>query len=207
MKTSYYLGVDGGQSSTTALIGDATGRVLMVGYMNEEAFQLTVKTGFVTFYSRSRQKLWLKGETSGHRLAVKEISTDCDQDTLLVRVEPQGPGVCHNGYQSCFYRRLKKHRETVFTSSFPFRCAVLSGLHKFPWSSGENGYSVFKFRLSPCIWMSNRNVERSGRPGRRSIRAGAGAVSGGAPGAGGGVATTVVPPPRRPVTRASSPSR
>jgi phosphoribosyl-AMP cyclohydrolase len=91
----------------TAVIQDhLTGRVLMVGYMNEEAFRRTVETGFVTFYSRSRRKLWLKGETSGHRLVVKQISTDCDQDALLIQVEAQGPGVCHEGYQSCFYRRL-----------------------------------------------------------------------------------------------------
>ena len=91
----------------TAVIQDhVTGRVLMVGYMNEEAFRKTVETGFTTFYSRSRRKLWLKGETSGHRLIVKEISTDCDQDALLIRVEAQGPGVCHEGYRSCFYRRL-----------------------------------------------------------------------------------------------------
>jgi phosphoribosyl-AMP cyclohydrolase len=90
-----------------AIIQDhATGRVLMLGFMNEEAFRKTVETGFATFYSRSRKKLWLKGETSGHRLVVKEISTDCDQDALLLRVEALGPGVCHNGYQSCFYRRL-----------------------------------------------------------------------------------------------------
>lgn len=92
----------------TAVIQDyASGRVLMVGYMNEEAFRKTVETGFATFYSRSRQKLWLKGGTSGHRLVVKEISTDCDRDAVLVRVEALGPGVCHNGYQSCFYRRLE----------------------------------------------------------------------------------------------------
>src|SRR5438132_12808937 len=84
-----------------------TGRVLMVGFMNEEAFQKTVETGYATFYSRSRNKLWLKGETSGHRLVVKEISTDCDKDTLLLRVEALGPGVCHEGYQSCFFRTLK----------------------------------------------------------------------------------------------------
>jgi len=78
--------------------------------MNEEAFQKTVETGFATFYSRSRHKLWLKGETSGHRLVVKEISTDCDQDAVLVRVQALGPGVCHNGYQSCFYRRLENGR-------------------------------------------------------------------------------------------------
>ena len=64
-----------------------SGRVLMVGYMNGEAYRRTVETGFATFYSRSRRKLWLKGEISGHRLVVKEISTDCDQDCLLLRVE------------------------------------------------------------------------------------------------------------------------
>jgi len=91
-----------------AVIQDhATGRVLMLGFMNEEAFRKTVETGFATFYSRSRQKLWLKGETSGHRLVVKEISMDCDQDTVLLKVEALGPGVCHNGYQSCFYRRYE----------------------------------------------------------------------------------------------------
>lgn len=92
----------------TAVIQDhATGRVLMVGHMNDEAFRATVKTGFVTFYSRSRHKLWLKGETSGHRLLVREISTDCDRDALLVKVKPLGPGVCHKGYESCFFRRLE----------------------------------------------------------------------------------------------------
>jgi phosphoribosyl-AMP cyclohydrolase len=91
-----------------AVIQDhATGRVLMLGFMNEEAFQKTVETGYATFFSRSRNKLWLKGETSGHRLVVKSISTDCDQDAVLVQVEALGPGVCHNGYQSCFYRKLE----------------------------------------------------------------------------------------------------
>jgi phosphoribosyl-AMP cyclohydrolase len=90
-----------------AVIQDnTTGRVLMVGFMNEEAFRKTVETGFATFYSRSRNKLWLKGESSGHRLAVKEITTDCDLDSIVVKVEAAGPGVCHEGYQSCFFRRL-----------------------------------------------------------------------------------------------------
>ena len=92
----------------TAVIQDyTTGRVLMVGFMNEEAFRKTVETGFATFFSRSRNKLWLKGESSGHRLVVKEISTDCDRDAVLIRVEALGPGVCHEGYQSCFARRLE----------------------------------------------------------------------------------------------------
>jgi phosphoribosyl-AMP cyclohydrolase len=92
----------------TAVIQDyKTHRVLMVGYMNEEAFRRTVETGHATFWSRSRRKLWLKGESSGHRLVVKEISTDCDQDAVLIQVDPQGPGVCHEGYESCFFRRLE----------------------------------------------------------------------------------------------------
>jgi phosphoribosyl-AMP cyclohydrolase len=91
-----------------AVVQDATsGRVLMVGYMNQAAFEKTVATGAVTFFSRSRNKPWTKGETSGHVLRVREISTDCDQDAVLIRADALGPGVCHNGYQSCFYRRLE----------------------------------------------------------------------------------------------------
>jgi phosphoribosyl-AMP cyclohydrolase len=91
-----------------AVIQDhATGRVLMLGFMNEESFRRTVDSGYATFFSRSRNKLWLKGETSGHRLVVKSISTDCDSDSVLVQVEALGPGVCHEGYQSCFFRTLE----------------------------------------------------------------------------------------------------
>ncbi len=100
------FGKEGGL--TPAVIQDyGSGRVLMVGYMNEEAFRKTVESGFVTFYSRSRKKLWTKGETSGHKLVVKEIATDCDCDAVLVKVEALGPGVCHEGYVSCFFRRLE----------------------------------------------------------------------------------------------------
>lgn len=92
----------------TAVVQDATTqRVLMVGYMNEEAFNETISTGHVTFFSRSRQKLWTKGESSGHYLTLKSIATDCDSDALLVQAEPIGPGVCHEGYESCFYRTLR----------------------------------------------------------------------------------------------------
>jgi phosphoribosyl-AMP cyclohydrolase len=91
-----------------AVIQDATsGRVLMVGFMNETAFARTLESGNVTFFSRSRNKLWMKGESSGHVLKVKEVSTDCDDDSLLIKVDSLGPGVCHNGYESCFYRRLE----------------------------------------------------------------------------------------------------
>jgi phosphoribosyl-AMP cyclohydrolase len=89
----------------TAVVQDAkTQRVLMVGYMNREAFDKTIASGHVTFFSRSRQKLWTKGESSGHCLVLRSIATDCDGDALLVKVDPLGPGVCHNGFESCFYR-------------------------------------------------------------------------------------------------------
>jgi len=85
-----------------AVIQDnTTMQVLMVGYMNEEAYQKTVMEKRVTFYSRSRKRLWTKGETSGNFLSVIEMSTDCDSDTLLIKVEPAGP-VCHLGTYSCF---------------------------------------------------------------------------------------------------------
>ena len=82
------------------------GRVLMLGFMNEEAFARTVQSGAVTFFSRSRNKLWTKGESSGHKLLVKRIEVDCDLDALLIHAEALGPGVCHAGYRSCFYRKL-----------------------------------------------------------------------------------------------------
>lgn len=88
---------------------DATGDVLMLGFMNTEALELTRVTGEVVFFSRSRNKLWKKGESSGHVLKVCEVRIDCDADALLVRVRASGPGVCHEGYRSCFFRRLDEH--------------------------------------------------------------------------------------------------
>jgi phosphoribosyl-ATP pyrophosphohydrolase/phosphoribosyl-AMP cyclohydrolase len=86
---------------------DDSGEVLMVGFMNEFALAETRRTGFVTFFSRTRNALWTKGETSGNRLAVRRIFADCDDDTVLVRVERLGDGnVCHTGTRSCFTRRL-----------------------------------------------------------------------------------------------------
>ncbi|HLI29913.1 MAG TPA: phosphoribosyl-AMP cyclohydrolase [Terriglobia bacterium] len=90
-----------------------SGKVLMLGYMNGAAFDKTVETGYVTFFSRSRQKLWTKGEQSGHRLAVREIRIDCDQDALLIEAELSGPGCCHMGYESCFFRRVTPQGEEV----------------------------------------------------------------------------------------------
>jgi phosphoribosyl-AMP cyclohydrolase len=84
-----------------------TGKVLMLGYMNAEAFEKTLETGKATFFSRSRNKLWVKGESSGHVLKVHDVLVDCDDDAVLIVAEQVGSGTCHNGYQSCFYRRVK----------------------------------------------------------------------------------------------------
>jgi phosphoribosyl-AMP cyclohydrolase len=97
-----------------AIIQDKhSGKVLMLGYMNQEAYAQTLTTGYVTFYSRSRNKLWTKGETSGHRLRLKEMRVDCDQDALLLQVELAGPGCCHMGYRSCFFRKLTTQGEEI----------------------------------------------------------------------------------------------
>jgi phosphoribosyl-AMP cyclohydrolase len=91
----------------TAISQDAiTGDVLMVAYMNEEALNLTLKTGNAVFFSRSRKKLWKKGEESGHVQKVQQILVDCDQDCLILKVSVE-QGQCHVGYQSCFYRAVK----------------------------------------------------------------------------------------------------
>ncbi|MFA5238505.1 MAG: phosphoribosyl-AMP cyclohydrolase [Phycisphaerae bacterium] len=91
-----------------AIAQDAkTGQVLMAAFMNQQALDLTIKTGLVTYFSRSRQKLWKKGEESGHFQKVEQILVDCDQDCLLLKVTVDA-GQCHVGYQSCFYRTLEK---------------------------------------------------------------------------------------------------
>ncbi len=84
-----------------------TGEVLMLAYMNEEAWQKTVETGKVHYFSRTRQELWLKGKTSGHVQIVKGIYIDCDDDTILVKVDQVGGAACHTGYRSCFYRKIE----------------------------------------------------------------------------------------------------
>ena len=86
---------------------DDTGEVLMLAYMNQEAWEKTLATGKAHFWSRSRQKLWLKGETSGHIQQVRAVYVDCDFDTVLVKVQQVGGAACHEGYSSCFYRRLE----------------------------------------------------------------------------------------------------
>jgi len=87
---------------------ESTNEVLMVGFMNEQAWALTRQTGYVTFYSRTRQKLWMKGETSGNRLLVRQVLLDCDEDTVLFKVRREGDGnVCHLGRVSCFVTSIE----------------------------------------------------------------------------------------------------
>ncbi|MFO7822259.1 MAG: phosphoribosyl-AMP cyclohydrolase [Lentisphaeria bacterium] len=91
-----------------AIAQDAeTGDVLMLAYINEEAWKHTLETGKATYWSRSRQKLWIKGESSGNTQQVKEILVDCDLDTVVFKVEQIGGAACHKGYRSCFFRRLE----------------------------------------------------------------------------------------------------
>lgn len=92
---------------TAVVVDDASGEVLVVAHMNAEALRMTLTTGKVHFWSRSRGKLWLKGETSGHFLHLEKVLVDCDQDSLLIRASPAGP-TCHTGARSCFYRQLEQ---------------------------------------------------------------------------------------------------
>jgi phosphoribosyl-AMP cyclohydrolase len=104
-----------------------TGEVLMVGFMNGEALAETMRSGDVTFYSRSRRKLWKKGETSGHVLRLVELLVDCDADTVLARVEMRGPGACHEGFRSCFFRRMGADGGLTTTGARAFDPAAVYG--------------------------------------------------------------------------------
>jgi phosphoribosyl-AMP cyclohydrolase len=98
-----------GEGLIPVIIQDAsTHEVLMLGYMNRESWEKTLETGKATYWSRSRQKLWLKGETSGHVQEVKEAFLDCDGDTILLKVDQIGKAACHTGFRSCFHQRYEK---------------------------------------------------------------------------------------------------
>jgi phosphoribosyl-AMP cyclohydrolase len=91
-----------------AIVQDhTTGEVLMLAYMNQDAWDTTLSTGKATYYSRSRKKLWVKGETSGNQQIVKEIRVDCDDDTVLLKIEQLGDAACHTGYRSCFHKKVE----------------------------------------------------------------------------------------------------
>ncbi len=95
---------------------EKTGDVLMLAYINEEAFVLTQTTGYAHYWSRSKKRIWKKGESSGHLQLVKEIYLDCDSDTLLLKVTQIGEAACHEGYRSCFFRRLEGDDSVIETS-------------------------------------------------------------------------------------------
>ena len=107
------LRFDKGDGLVPAIAQDAaTGEVLMMAYINEESWKLTLETGVVHYWSRSRSKLWKKGESSGNVQEVKEIFVDCDEDTVLLKVNQIGDAACHEGYKSCFFRKVDKNGDT-----------------------------------------------------------------------------------------------
>jgi len=101
--------------------------VLMLGFVDENALDCTRRSGEMHFFSRSRKRLWKKGETSGHMLRVKEILVDCDADALLVRVEAVGPGVCHKGYRTCFFRKMESDETLRVIAEKTFSEAEVNG--------------------------------------------------------------------------------
>ncbi len=109
---------------------ERSGEVLMLGFMNDAALAETQRTGEVVFFSRSRNQLWKKGESSGHFLKVRTIRVDCDADALLVRVEAVGPGVCHEGYRSCFFRSLEADGSTSVIAKRTFSPEKVYGQEK-----------------------------------------------------------------------------
>jgi phosphoribosyl-AMP cyclohydrolase len=112
-----------------------SGRLLMVAYMNREAFDETVRTGRACYFSRSRNRLWRKGEESGNFQTVRELRLDCDGDTILLRIDQNGDGVaCHEGYESCFFRRLENNSWTVVDSRKvdPAKYGEGYGMHEKP---------------------------------------------------------------------------
>jgi phosphoribosyl-AMP cyclohydrolase len=115
-----------------AVIQDyGNGDVLMVGFVNAESLAATQKTGEVHFFSRSRNKLWKKGETSGHILRVREIRVDCDADAVLIRVDAVGPGVCHEGYRNCFFRALDSEGKLTVVDQKVFEAESVYGKKGF----------------------------------------------------------------------------
>ena len=163
-----------------------TGRVLMLGFLNEEAWLQSLETGFVTFWSRSRNKLWTKGETSGHKLRIREIRTDCDFDSREFRVEAIGPGVCHEGFRKLLLmaaskRRMAARRDAGLRSGGGLRAVKLKlGIPK---GSLENA-TIDLFRRAglqhhhqqPFLFPGDR---RSGNRVHADPRAGDGALCGG----------------------------
>ena len=109
-----------------------SGEVLMLGFMNHQALTETQRTGEVVFFSRSRNRLWKKGETSGHVLQLRQLRVDCDADALLLRVEAVGPGVCHEGYRSCFFRQIDSDGQSSIVEKRAFQPEQVYGRERQP---------------------------------------------------------------------------
>lgn len=135
-----------------AIVQDSrSGEVLMVAYMNRQALERTLETGFTWFFSRSRQRLWQKGESSGHVQRVLDIGPDCDGDALLIRVEQTGPGACHEGYRSCFHRQVAvsatggshaTQSEPTFDPAVVYASGARPGVGRSPESALRAAYDV-----------------------------------------------------------------
>lgn len=123
----------------TAVVTDVkTGDVLMVAHMNAEALRDTIATGEAWFYSRSRKKLWKKGETSGHVQRIAELRVDCDQDSLWLKVEQVGPGACHTGRRSCFYRTVPLGQTGTVKLEFRNADKTFDPATAYPGTTGKN---------------------------------------------------------------------
>ena len=110
----YKLNFEKADGLIPAIVQDhKTGELLMLAYMNQDAWEATLSTGNATYYSRSRQKLWVKGETSGHLQRIKEIRIDCDDDTVLLKIEQIGGAACHTGHRSCFHKKIENGSITI----------------------------------------------------------------------------------------------
>jgi len=117
VKCDFELDFKKGNGLIPAIVQEyKTGVVLMLAYMNEQSFEETLKTAKATYYSRSRNTLWKKGETSGHVQHVKEIRVDCDNDTILLKVEQSGGAACHKGYESCFFSKVVNNELKIVES-------------------------------------------------------------------------------------------
>jgi len=113
----YTIDFNKGHGIVPAIVQDfKTGDVLMLGYMNEESFTLSQSTGFAHYWSRSKNRIWKKGESSGHIQIIREIYLDCDSDTILLKIDQSGEAACHEGYRSCFFRRIEGDDYIIETS-------------------------------------------------------------------------------------------
>ena len=147
----------------TAVVQDRlTGQVRMVAWMNREALEVTLSSGFATFYSRSRRALWRKGETSGNVLRVHEVAVDCDGDTLLVQVDPEGPS-CHTGRATCFFRKLSVDASSTTTSVAPAATSAATTAALSPDNSSPDNETGVADLADPFLLTLEAELEKRSR--------------------------------------------